>query len=348
MRTRCSCASGWARRIRRRIRHSVRRASAGDDHRRRGPARTGDQHCPSWIAKRRPSRAGSTVWVARSDRPNARPCSWSPQPDLGRLPTRRSRPPDARPPRMARDFEVPNAVRSVQLRIREKLGQLYALSPIEKIGRVRVSSDPVRPRKKRAVTILTFLGLVGGDRGSLRVRLPVDPPAADLPRLILRWWPRWLAAVCAPRRSALAAINQLASTRKVGLFRCSSNRNSPVRCTASRARNHCSDRAPRFRPQARCAKATIRASASGTPKNRPAWTKALCVAVSAVSSIIRRRASLCPSPSGCSTLSAKPTHVLRTRSRALAWNDAVSDQRTAPPGGPIAISAGMATAAGGR
>ena len=68
--------------------------------------------------------------------------------------------------RMARDFQVPNAIRSVQLRIREKLGQLYALSPIEKIGRVQVSDDPVRPRKKRAITILTFLGLVGGIAGA--------------------------------------------------------------------------------------------------------------------------------------------------------------------------------------
>jgi len=62
--------------------------------------------------------------------------------------------------------EVPNAIRSVQLRIREKLGQLYALSPIEKIGRVRVTDEPVRPRKKRAITILTFLGLVGGVAGA--------------------------------------------------------------------------------------------------------------------------------------------------------------------------------------
>ncbi len=68
--------------------------------------------------------------------------------------------------RMARDFQVPNAIRSVQLRIREKLGQLYALSPIEKIGRVQVSDDPVRPRKKRAITILTFLGLIGGIAGA--------------------------------------------------------------------------------------------------------------------------------------------------------------------------------------
>jgi len=68
--------------------------------------------------------------------------------------------------RMTRDFEVPNAIRSVQLRIREKLGQLYALSPIEKIGRVRVTDEPVRPRKKRAITILTFLGLVGGVAGA--------------------------------------------------------------------------------------------------------------------------------------------------------------------------------------
>jgi LPS O-antigen subunit length determinant protein (WzzB/FepE family) len=68
--------------------------------------------------------------------------------------------------RMARDFQVPNAIRSVQLRVREKLGQLYALSPIEKIGRVQVSDDPVRPRKKRAITILTFLGLVGGIAGA--------------------------------------------------------------------------------------------------------------------------------------------------------------------------------------
>lgn len=68
--------------------------------------------------------------------------------------------------RQARDFGVPNAVESVELRVREKQGQLAALSPIERIGSVQVTDDPVRPRKKRAIAILGLLGLVGGLAGA--------------------------------------------------------------------------------------------------------------------------------------------------------------------------------------
>ena len=68
--------------------------------------------------------------------------------------------------RRARDFGVPNALASVDLRIREKNGQLAALAPVERIGTVQVTDAPVRPRKKRAVTILTFLGFVGGIAGA--------------------------------------------------------------------------------------------------------------------------------------------------------------------------------------
>ena len=68
--------------------------------------------------------------------------------------------------RSARDFGVPNALMSLRLRLREKLGQLQALSPIERIGAVEVTEDPVRPRKKRAISILTLLGLIGGIAGA--------------------------------------------------------------------------------------------------------------------------------------------------------------------------------------
>ena len=68
--------------------------------------------------------------------------------------------------RSARDFGVPNAIRSLELRIREKQGQLAALSPIEKIGQVEVTPDPVRPRKSRAIMILTVFGLIGGVAGA--------------------------------------------------------------------------------------------------------------------------------------------------------------------------------------
>jgi len=68
--------------------------------------------------------------------------------------------------RQARDFGVPNAIASVELRVMEKQGQLAALSPIEPIGDVQVTDRPVRPRKKRAITILTLMGLVGGLAGA--------------------------------------------------------------------------------------------------------------------------------------------------------------------------------------
>lgn len=68
--------------------------------------------------------------------------------------------------RQERDIGVPNALASLELRVREKLGQLAALSPIERIGTVEVTVDPVRPRKKRAISILTLLGLIGGIAGA--------------------------------------------------------------------------------------------------------------------------------------------------------------------------------------
>lgn len=68
--------------------------------------------------------------------------------------------------RHVRNFGVPNAIRSVEMRVREKLVQLNTLAPLERIGTVEVTEDPVRPRKKRAIMILTLLGLIGGVAGA--------------------------------------------------------------------------------------------------------------------------------------------------------------------------------------
>lgn len=50
----------------------------------------------------------------------------------------------------------------VRLQIEEREAQIAALSPIERVGPITPSPRPVRPRKSRAVSILTFAGLLGG------------------------------------------------------------------------------------------------------------------------------------------------------------------------------------------
>jgi Chain length determinant protein len=51
---------------------------------------------------------------------------------------------------------------SLDLQMQEKQAQRSMLSPIERVGSIVASERPVRPRKKRATLILTFLGLLGG------------------------------------------------------------------------------------------------------------------------------------------------------------------------------------------
>jgi hypothetical protein len=50
----------------------------------------------------------------------------------------------------------------LELQIEEREAQIAALSPIERVGPITASPRPVRPRKFRAVSILTFAGLLGG------------------------------------------------------------------------------------------------------------------------------------------------------------------------------------------
>lgn len=64
--------------------------------------------------------------------------------------------------RFQRDVGVPSALRSLDVQIMEREAQFGALRPLERIGSVLASERPVRPRKTRALMILTFLGLVGG------------------------------------------------------------------------------------------------------------------------------------------------------------------------------------------
>lgn len=53
-------------------------------------------------------------------------------------------------------------ISQLQLQIAERQAQIAALSPIERVGPITASPKPVRPRKSRAVSILTFAGLLGG------------------------------------------------------------------------------------------------------------------------------------------------------------------------------------------
>ncbi len=55
-----------------------------------------------------------------------------------------------------------NRREALDLQIREKQAQFSMLSPVERVGSIVASEKPVRPRKKRAMMILTFLGALGG------------------------------------------------------------------------------------------------------------------------------------------------------------------------------------------
>jgi hypothetical protein len=64
--------------------------------------------------------------------------------------------------RLALDSGIELQIDQLDLQIAERQAQIAALSPIERVGPITSSPKPVRPRKSRAVSILTFVGLLGG------------------------------------------------------------------------------------------------------------------------------------------------------------------------------------------
>lgn len=63
---------------------------------------------------------------------------------------------------LQRDSGIALQLEQLELQIREREVQIAALSPIERVGPITASPKPVRPRKSRAIGILTFAGLLGG------------------------------------------------------------------------------------------------------------------------------------------------------------------------------------------
>lgn len=63
--------------------------------------------------------------------------------------------------RLDRDRKLAHEAAGLQNEILEKRVQLATLSPIQKVGEIQVSRKPVRPRKLRAISILTVLSLLG-------------------------------------------------------------------------------------------------------------------------------------------------------------------------------------------
>ena len=64
--------------------------------------------------------------------------------------------------RLALESGIELQIDQLSLQIAERQAQIAALSPIERVGPITSSPKPVRPRKSRAVSILTFVGLLGG------------------------------------------------------------------------------------------------------------------------------------------------------------------------------------------
>ncbi len=64
--------------------------------------------------------------------------------------------------RLALESGIDLQIDQFYLQIAERQAQIAALSPIERVGPTTSSPRPVRPRKSRAVTLLTFAGLLGG------------------------------------------------------------------------------------------------------------------------------------------------------------------------------------------
>ncbi|MFO7653667.1 MAG: Wzz/FepE/Etk N-terminal domain-containing protein [Candidatus Krumholzibacteriia bacterium] len=64
--------------------------------------------------------------------------------------------------RLETRFRLPLQAEEIENRVREAQVQFGSLTPLERIGRISVSDEPVRPRKLRVILILGFLGVVGG------------------------------------------------------------------------------------------------------------------------------------------------------------------------------------------
>lgn len=62
---------------------------------------------------------------------------------------------------LRRDQDLVHERIDIERQMRAKQTQLRALTPLEKIGQITATNRPVRPRKLRAIAILTFLGLMG-------------------------------------------------------------------------------------------------------------------------------------------------------------------------------------------
>ncbi len=63
--------------------------------------------------------------------------------------------------RLERDRVLAHEEAGLNNEIREKQAQLAMLAPIQKVGQIQVSHKPVRPRRLRAISILTALSLLG-------------------------------------------------------------------------------------------------------------------------------------------------------------------------------------------
>ncbi len=64
--------------------------------------------------------------------------------------------------KLERDYVLPVKRREVRTDINSRLVQISSLTSLQRVGRTLVSDKPVRPRGKRAIMILVFLGAVGG------------------------------------------------------------------------------------------------------------------------------------------------------------------------------------------
>jgi hypothetical protein len=63
--------------------------------------------------------------------------------------------------RVERDGELPHEDVDIVNQIWERRSKLVILAPIEKVGHIQISSGPVRPRKTRAVSLLTLVAFLG-------------------------------------------------------------------------------------------------------------------------------------------------------------------------------------------
>jgi hypothetical protein len=64
--------------------------------------------------------------------------------------------------RLKRDLDLPHDRSNLKTQIRERRVRLHALSPVETVGKISVTDRPIRPRRLRAMAILTLLGALAG------------------------------------------------------------------------------------------------------------------------------------------------------------------------------------------